>query len=61
MKKGKQNHLCVDCGRQFIDKYEEYRGYSDEVKRMCLKMYVNGMGFRAIERVTSPYNYHYLG
>jgi transposase-like protein len=56
IKKGKQNHLCVDCGRQFIDKYEEYRGYSDEVKRMCLKMYVNGMGFRAIERVTEVHH-----
>ena len=56
IKKGKQNHLCVDCGRQFIDKYEEHRGYSDEVKRMCLKMYVNGMGFRAIERVTKVHH-----
>jgi transposase-like protein len=26
-------------------------GYSDEFKRECLKMYVNGSGFRAIERV----------
>ena len=25
--------------------------YSREVKQLCLKMYVNGMGFRAIERV----------
>ncbi|MEL7053885.1 MAG: IS1 family transposase [Cyanobacteria bacterium J06588_5] len=49
-KKGKQNHICVDCGRQFIDQYDEV-GYSDEFKRECLKMYVNGMGFRAIERV----------
>jgi transposase-like protein len=41
----------VDCGRQFIDDYTCLRGYSDAVKRECLKMYVNGMGFRAIERV----------
>ena len=27
------------------------QGYSDEVKRECLKMYVNGMGFRGIELV----------
>lgn len=26
-------------------------GYSDEVRRECLLMYVNGMGFRGIERV----------
>ena len=25
-------------------------GYSDKFKRECLKMYVNGMGFRAFER-----------
>jgi len=41
----------VDCSRQFVERYEPPKGYSDEVKRECLKMYVNGMGFRAIERV----------
>ena len=50
-KQGKQNHICVACGRQFIDHYEPPKGYSDEIKRDCLKMYVNGMGFRSIERV----------
>lgn len=49
--KGKQNHICVKCGRQFIDSYEPHRGYSDEIKKECLKMYVNGMDFREIERV----------
>ncbi len=49
-KKGKQNHICVECGRQFIDQYDEV-GYSNKFKRECLKMCVNGMGFRAIERV----------
>ena len=28
------------------------RGYSNEVQENCLKMYLNGLGFRAIERVT---------
>lgn len=51
IKRGKQNNICVDCKRQFIEWYEPRKGYSDEVKRECLKMYVNGMGFRAIERV----------
>lgn len=55
-RKGKQNHICVDCGRQFIVDYEPHRGYSDEVRRECLKMYVNGSGFRAIERVTSVHH-----
>jgi transposase-like protein len=26
------------------------KGYSEDVKRHCLTLYVNGMGFRAIER-----------
>jgi transposase-like protein len=47
----KQNHICVDCGRQFIENPQTERGYSDEVRKTCLKMYVNGMGFRGIERV----------
>ena len=50
-KKGKQNYICVDCQRQFLDCYQIQKGYSDELKRECLKMYVNGMGFRAIGRV----------
>ncbi|MBC5794849.1 IS1 family transposase [Sphaerospermopsis sp. LEGE 00249] len=49
-RRGKQNHICVKCGRQFIDVYSPPRGYSNEVKQDCLKSYVNGMGFRAIER-----------
>ncbi len=49
-KYGKQNHICVNCGRQFIDSYER-QGYSEEFKIECLEMYVNGLGFRAIERV----------
>ncbi len=50
IKRGKQNHICVNYGRQFIACYETSKGYSDEVKQECLKMYVNGMGFRGIER-----------
>ena len=37
-KKGKQNYICVGCGRQFIDCYQRHKGYSEEVKRECLKM-----------------------
>ena len=50
-KKGKQNYICVNCARQFIDCYQPHKGSSWEVKRECLKMYVNGRGFRAIERI----------
>ena len=55
-RRGKQNHICVDCGRQFIDSYAPPQGYSNEVKRECLKMSVNGMGFRGIERVTGVHH-----
>ena len=50
-RRGKQNYHCKECDRQFIDRYTK-RGYSTEVKEHCLKMYLNGLGFRAIERVT---------
>lgn len=52
----KQNHICVDCGRQFISNPKPHRGYSDDVRRICLKMYLNGMGFRGIERVTGVHH-----
>lgn len=48
----KQNHICADCGRQFVENPTTERDYSDDVRRLCLKMYANGMGFRVIERVT---------
>jgi transposase-like protein len=54
--RGKQNHICVDCHRQFINVYTALKGYSDETKAQCLKMYVNGMGFRGIERVTGVHH-----
>ena len=50
-RRGKQNHICVACSRQFLAHYTPRQGYSDEVKRECLKLSVNGTGFRAIERV----------
>ncbi|WP_448272719.1 IS1 family transposase [Nostoc sp. DSM 114160] len=50
-RRGKQNYICVRCDRQFVESYSK-RGYSDEIKRQCLTMYVNGTGFRAIERQT---------
>lgn len=49
-KQGKQNYICADCQRQFIDADDPPRTYSDQIKQECLKLYVNGMGFRAIER-----------
>ncbi len=50
-RKGKQNHICTKCNHQFIDVYDPPKGYSEEMKQECLKMCLNGMGFRGIERV----------
>ena len=49
-RRGKQNYQCKDCGRQFIAVYS-HKGYPKEFKEECLTMYVNGNGFRAIERI----------
>ena len=49
--RGKQSYICVNCRRQFLDVYDPPKGYSEAVKRECLELYVNGTGFRAIERV----------
>ena len=46
----------MSCGRQFIDTYESHKGYDPAVKKDCLKMDVNGLGFRAIERVSGVHN-----
>ena len=50
-RKDKQNYLCRNCARQFIETYDQ-RGYSQEIKKHCLTLYCNGMGFRGIERST---------
>ena len=55
-RRGKQNHLCLECGRQFVENPTTGRGYSDDMRRLCLRMYVNGMGFRGIERVTGVHH-----
>lgn len=43
--------ICIKCDRQLLDLYDPPKGYSEEIKKECVKMYLNGMGFRAIERV----------
>ncbi len=50
-RRGKQAYKCKDCGCQFVENPIK-REYPAEVKKLCLKMYLNGMGFRAIARVT---------
>jgi insertion element IS1 protein InsB len=48
---GRQCYKCKQCGRQFLESYRPW-AYSDDIKQLCLKMYLNGMGLRGIERVT---------
>ena len=50
-KRGNQNHIFKDCHRQFIDVYSP-KGYSKKVKNNCLHLYLEGNGFRRIERLT---------
>jgi len=50
-RRAKQNYLCKHCGRQFLESYSP-KGYSDDAKNICIKMYLDGMGFRAISRIT---------
>ena len=50
-RKGRQCYKCKQCGRQFLESYRPWQ-YSNEVKHLCIKMYLNGMGVGGIERVT---------
>jgi transposase-like protein len=50
-KNGKQNHLCVACGRQFIDVYDLPKRHSELTKQECLELYLSGLGFREIARL----------
>ena len=46
-RRGKQSYRCKNCGCQYVENPKPQK-YSPEVKQFCLKMYKDGMGFRAI-------------
>ena len=50
-RRGKQCFRCRECGRQFVHAPKN-QPYSSQVKQLCIKMYLNGVGLRGIERVT---------
>lgn len=50
-RRGKQIYFCKRCSRQFLESYSP-KGYSDDVKQICLRMHHNGKSFREIERLT---------
>ena len=50
-RRGKQSYRCKNCGTQYVE-HPISNTYHPEVKRLCLKIYLNGMGIRGISRVT---------
>ena len=50
-RRGRQCHKCKQCGRQFLETGRPWR-YADDVKQLCIKMDLNGVRLRGIERVT---------
>ena len=54
-RRGKQNLICKECRRQSLEHYYP-RGDSEDGKKKWLTMYVNGNGFRGIERITGVSN-----
>ena len=45
---GRQRYQCKSCGYRHT---VAYKWYSEEVKQHALKLYLDGLGFRAIARV----------
>ncbi|MBE9180393.1 IS1 family transposase [Oculatella sp. LEGE 06141] len=50
-RRGRQNYRCKNCGRQYIEAYV-VRGYSEDTRQLCIKMYSAGLGLREMERLT---------
>ncbi len=46
-----QCYKCKSCGRQFLESYKQMR-YSEEIKQLCVRMYLKGASTRAIEKLT---------
>ena len=51
--KGKQRYFCKDCSYHYTVKQ---RGKPPELKRLALQLYLEGLGFRSIERVLKVSN-----
>lgn len=47
--KEKQRYKCKDCGCNFTEGYQG--GKPDSTKKLALNLYLEGMGFRSIERI----------
>jgi len=51
---GKQRYRCKQCGCQFTR--STTKGISTHIKRFALQLYLEGLGFRSIERVLNVSN-----
>jgi transposase-like protein len=52
--KGKQRYKCKRCNYHFTRVTP--KGYPKSIKRMALYLYLEGIGFRSIERILGPSN-----
>lgn len=61
IKKANRTILVLNAEDNLPFCYKLERGYDRSVKQECLTMYVNGMGFRAIEWVKKVHNTTVMG
>lgn len=50
-RRGRQQYRCKDCDRQFTATLLP-RGYSEDARKICIRMYRLGLTLREIERLT---------
>lgn len=50
-RRGRQQYRCKDCDRQFTARLLP-RGYSEDARKICIRMHRLGLTLREIERLT---------
>lgn len=53
---GKQRYLCRDCKRTFREGIDKRMKHTEEQKMKVIKMYLENMGIRSIERLEKIHN-----
>ena len=48
-KAGSQRYRCQECGRRYTPE-PKHHGYSEEIRRQAVQMYIDGINFRRIGR-----------
>ena len=49
--KNRQRYKCKNCNYRFTVQQKNVKMATDEIKRMALHMYLEGLGFRSIGRI----------